>query len=1308
MEENKSIKIQTGLVTDVDPIDQPKGSYTFMLNGVADAHDGKKSSRVTEPGNELCFSLKDGYKVVGTIYTENDEMVIFSTNGTMSEIGKAKRCHYTTLVNADLGFDTKHPITGEYRVRGGCDPTIYWNDGFNKDRYLILNDLDAFKTDGDWDINKFNYAPIVMIPDIEVIRVNNTGGSLLLGQYKFQIELLDSDLNTLYKSYVSQGVSIYDESSSSDYNVIDGGLNEEVYSEDIGGVPPTTKSIDLRFDNVDTTATYIRLNVLRYVYDTPDATSVGLLIPITGSSVTFTYDGFNADRGDTFEDIDKFLIPTITYTTSSVMEQVQNRLVRGNVKSGNRDYSAYQAIVNQIVPSYYIKTALAKDNTAAGNPKNPTTYKDSVGYMGGEVYAFGIVFVYEDGSESPAFHIPGRAAIPGLDKINLTVTTSLLPAVKHLAPPNGTEWQVGDTVEAWKVGSTSQGDGMMDYYETSFNYPETISCDGTTPIYGDLAGTPIRHHKFPDRSVESHYGQGRLRHYGLQLDNIQFPDSDIIGYYIVRARRTNNDRLIFDKGFLGKAQKDRNLNLRFGLKEEGVIFETMNNEVGDSDYVKFISPKLLFDEQNTQGTHFRSELFLPNPEENYGFARYGYINAEDDDTSVINRFFRLFCNSYALQAPFNRTKLYNDVLAPEEVKQPFGNQDVYIGNASQLSPVSIHRLEDDWIDPIEGDIQGVFYVADKVFRDVYANLESIVYYRTHDGIFTDTTTQVMGGDTFISELVFNSAYAFNRIKVYGGLYAYSLQCLYVESEINCELRHSGTADCNKYLRYGVDNSFDFFHNKRYFVNTDGANVARAESCRDFYGYNDNYNVQYRSTLYSGLPINFDYCNECVGRYPYRIIFSPKSFSEEIYDNYRVNAVDDYIELPAHRGEITGIKYKNNQLLVHTKETTFLLQPNPQTIATDQNTAYLNTGDFLSIPPYELQQTDTGFGGSQSRIAYINNEHGYFWVDQMNGKVFKWSNKFDTITSLGMSQWFDKNLPSQLNKQTNELSNTDYSYLDSIGDDAGIGVQLAYDPHLKRLILRKKDFKRIKADPLGTDFYNKKKYENKSFTISFDLLGNYWTSYHSYHPDWMYNDRDAMYALKQNESWRFADKGSYLSYFGKLAPFILETVHNDYATHDLHSLQYVAVTERYDEDSDEWVVVDNTFDQGIFYNDKETSGLMLLEFVPQDTNPYGTTLLPDFIGKIVKRKDNYSIAGMRDVSTAQPVMSKAWDVTQDSFDQHVGYIDKLPINFDLTKDQYQLKNLNGKWVKSRLIYNQNDTRFRMTVHLVNNKIYKLIS
>ena len=66
-----------------------------------------------------------------------------------------------------------------------------------------------------------------------------------------------------------------------------------------------------------------------------------------------------------------------------------------------------------------------------------------------------------------------------------------------------------------------------------------------------------------------------------------------------------------------------------------------------------------------------------------------------------------------------------------------------------------------------------------------------------------------------------------------------------------------------------------------------------------------------------------------------------------------------------------LTYHNNQLLVHTKETTFILQPNPQQISTDQNTAYLTTGDFLSIPPQELVQTDIGMGGCQSKQSQCN-------------------------------------------------------------------------------------------------------------------------------------------------------------------------------------------------------------------------------------------------------------------------------------------------------------------------------------------------
>lgn len=97
--------------------------------------------------------------------------------------------------------------------------------------------------------------------------------------------------------------------------------------------------------------------------------------------------------------------------------------------------------------------------------------------------------------------------------------------------------------------------------------------------------------------------------------------------------------------------------------------------------------------------------------------------------------------------------------------------------------------------------------------------------------------------------------------------------------------------------------------------------------------------------------------------------------------YRVNKVNDYVDIPAHRGRITGLKYINGKLLVHTEDTTFVMFPNPQQVSTDQVTAYLTTGDFLSIPPQEIMETDTGFAGLQSKQSMTDTPYGHFWVDQ---------------------------------------------------------------------------------------------------------------------------------------------------------------------------------------------------------------------------------------------------------------------------------------------------------------------------------------
>lgn len=46
--------------------------------------------------------------------------------------------------------------------------------------------------------------------------------------------------------------------------------------------------------------------------------------------------------------------------------------------------------------------------------------------------------------------------------------------------------------------------GKLAYWESTQVYPLTEKCDGS-PLYGEDAGTPIRHHKMPNRALEPHY-----------------------------------------------------------------------------------------------------------------------------------------------------------------------------------------------------------------------------------------------------------------------------------------------------------------------------------------------------------------------------------------------------------------------------------------------------------------------------------------------------------------------------------------------------------------------------------------------------------------------------------------------------------------------------------------------------------------------------------------------------------------------------------------------------------------------------------
>jgi hypothetical protein len=85
----------------------------------------------------------------------NNEVCIFSTNGSNSEIGVLVDDIYTAYINnIDFGFTYTNMIKGVFRIKNGCQRIIYFCDGLNPDRVINLDNLDQYGTPFDVTLTK--------------------------------------------------------------------------------------------------------------------------------------------------------------------------------------------------------------------------------------------------------------------------------------------------------------------------------------------------------------------------------------------------------------------------------------------------------------------------------------------------------------------------------------------------------------------------------------------------------------------------------------------------------------------------------------------------------------------------------------------------------------------------------------------------------------------------------------------------------------------------------------------------------------------------------------------------------------------------------------------------------------------------------------------------------------------------------------------------------------------------------------------------------------------------------------------------
>ena len=487
---NKNItQIAKGLHTDNSSIDVPKGTYQYALNAVNETETGDLFFVSNEESNEPCGPLPNGYIPLNSVYVGNNKTVIFSVkkDESLSEIGvRDSDCKYTTLVNGNLGFKLAHQIDATYRLRRGCETTVYWVDGKNnKPMYYVLEKPNQFKDDaGNWDKNKFELQRSYnRIPIFQDVKVENSGGQLEPGSYNIAVQYLDENLNPTEWITSSEIIKVYNDDTTESFLDIQGSINIESGTdiEDYRDFPATDKSIRVELSNLDETFLFYRLAFIEATNGSGIVNNIFYTENLPIQNNIFVYTGVNYVTEGTEEEIKAF--NNIIDSAGSI-EQVDNTLLLTNIQGKQTNFCKLQKFASRIKADMTTRKILANQMIDKANTKSPTAQFEGVGYQPGEIYSFGIVYVFKDGSLSPTYHIPGKS--------NNIIDTEGKDVSENFVFQPGIG---GQNVYPMGVNNESEN--------SRYNDNSTCSNEdywGTDSVGDTLKFQKVRHHRFPLRS----------------------------------------------------------------------------------------------------------------------------------------------------------------------------------------------------------------------------------------------------------------------------------------------------------------------------------------------------------------------------------------------------------------------------------------------------------------------------------------------------------------------------------------------------------------------------------------------------------------------------------------------------------------------------------------------------------------------------------------------------------------------------------------------------------------------------------------
>lgn len=548
-----------GLNTDNIFSELKEGSLTYAKNALVENFDGNQITYQNEQSNHLCWAPPDGYRVIGEhnmVSSRRTILYLTNPNTGDSEIGLRYNdtCIYETIINSRcLNFDIDHPIHKTVVKETNCNIQIYWTDGINPRRWIDLDDLpfveipdpdkegSFIKDTSQVDCNKLLVQPNFSIPTITPITIE-VGGELVMGTYQFAFQYANS-LGEGYTSFysITNPIGIWEQRYTQDFNLT------------------TSKAISIEISDIDTSGLYEHFN-LAVIKTINNITSVELVgtYAISQPEYNIVYTG--ESQTDIRLSINDIFERFPYYDIAQDLTASDNTLLWADLTVTQK--VNWQRFWSKIVLNWEEWKVPYNKFEGYSNPINTGELR---GHFRDEVYAFEGCVLYKNGKIGPKFHIAGPEltstdweVITNADAQNFNDNPCDEPEIRY-------RWQVYNNAQV--LGYTDEylnnnSDcykgpyryGTFSAWQSSENYPNNPF------IWGDLAGKPIRHHKFPDCAISPIYSTDGNNEFiyplGVRIDATSFYNAlsssgipqdeldQVQGFKIMRANRVNNKSVI--------------------------------------------------------------------------------------------------------------------------------------------------------------------------------------------------------------------------------------------------------------------------------------------------------------------------------------------------------------------------------------------------------------------------------------------------------------------------------------------------------------------------------------------------------------------------------------------------------------------------------------------------------------------------------------------------------------------------------------------------------------------------------------------